>query len=521
MSDWEKWVEQFEKIEGMNPDDIMDMWVGANNAFQACSTEQILNMEEELCKRIEHSNPFSKLYFYSMLLSKTEQNTYTDLIFETVLQGNLPVLNQMYVMNQMNNWLFVKSYLHTEKSEQYFRKLYDRVYEYFLEQVRIPAHRIPLKERNHDFVLVLTGQMLQLEHGPTKTALDRCRVLMETLGKEVLLINVAETGNVKGMFPLFRASKGNYMPDLSAVEHYEYEGCKIPFFQFDLGMPEASGIQNLIDLIQENKPYAIVSIGAPCITADICDKVVPVLSISLCPSVMAETHTQYQQIGRVVSEQDRKLLAGWGKEENHVITGVFSSWLKPQEGTLTRSELGLPEDKKILVVVGGRLGEEVDDSFVEMMCRIPGEDAHWAFAGAFHGYEERCQKSEYLREHSTYVGMQSDILAMFECCDLYVNPTRMGGGTSSVEALSKGVPVITVNYGDVAVNAGEPFCVEDYEEMAVVIQRYLEDCEFYSQQCRMGKKRSEVLLDSAQAFADVMNELGRRMQNDEEGTCSI
>jgi predicted O-linked N-acetylglucosamine transferase (SPINDLY family) len=31
--------------------------------------------------------------------------------------------------------------------------------------------------------------------------------------------------------------------------------------------------------------------------------------------------------------------------------------------------------------------------------------------------------------------------------DIYINPTRRGGGTSAVEALSKGIPVITVNYG--------------------------------------------------------------------------
>ena len=46
---------------------------------------------------------------------------------------------------------------------------------------------IPKEERNTNFVLVITEQFLKTEHGPTKTALDRCRTLIKEEKKNVFV----------------------------------------------------------------------------------------------------------------------------------------------------------------------------------------------------------------------------------------------------------------------------------------------------------------------------------------------
>ena len=96
---------------------------------------------------------------------------------------------------------------------------------------------------------------------------------------------------------------------------------------------------------------------------------------------------------------------------------------------------------------------------------------------------------------------------MAECCDLYVNPKRLGGGFSIAECFQVGKPGVTIDYGDVAAAAGPDFLVKDYAEMLEVIKRYTEDKEFYQMQVAKGKQRLQVLLDGTAAMEQIMDKV--------------
>ncbi|MDR1701109.1 MAG: glycosyltransferase, partial [Lachnoclostridium sp.] len=177
----------------------------------------------------------------------------------------------------------------------------------------------------------------------------------------------------------------------------------------------------------------------------------------------------------------------------------------------TRKDFGLPEDKVIAVVVGGRLAEEVTESFVTMLESIFAYHIYVVFAGDFSGkYEEYAKENVGFAKNTKYVGFVEDMLAFFECCDLFLNPERAGGGGAALESLFKGIPVITTRFGDSAVNVGEDFCVQDYEEMSKMAIRYIEDQEFYRRQAVKGKERAALLLDSGRAFRAIIGEAEKR-----------
>lgn len=110
-----------------------------------------------------------------------------------------------------------------------------------------------------------------------------------------------------------------------------------------------------------------------------------------------------------------------------------------------------------------------------------------------------------------YLGKREDVLAIFELCDLFVNPIRLGGGTSAVEAMSKGLPVVSTAYGDVGATVGEDFWIKDYSEMVKIINRYQRDKTFYQRQSELSKRKSEMLLDTDGEFMKVIKEFGNRM----------
>ena len=105
------------------------------------------------------------------------------------------------------------------------------------------------------------------------------------------------------------------------------------------------------------------------------------------------------------------------------------------------------------------------------------------------------------------MGYQEDVLAVNECCDVYLNPRRIGGGTSGAAALYKGLPVVTLNYGDVGVGAGEDFHVKDYEDMYHQVVRYSKDKEYYARMSQKAIQRASELTDSKKEFVRIIRKV--------------
>ena len=116
--------------------------------------------------------------------------------------------------------------------------------------------------------------------------------------------------------------------------------------------------------------------------------------------------------------------------------------------------------------------------------------------GKFDTYKEKIQKYEEIEKNSINLGKQEDALAVVECCNLYVNPQRRGGGSSAAEALYKGLPVVTLPIGDVAVVAGRTFWVKNYADMKTQIIKYDIDTEYYRNNSQKAKRKAKKLLDS-------------------------
>ena len=182
-----------------------------------------------------------------------------------------------------------------------------------------------------------------------------------------------------------------------------------------------------------------------------------------------------------------------------------------QKKILTREMLGISEDAFILAVVGARLSCEADDEFFDMLEGVANEEEIIIMMlGYFDRKDEIKQKYPELYEKIIFEGFKDDILAYLGVCNLYVNPIRIGGGTSCVEAMDKGLPVVTTDNGDVAVNAGESFITENYETMQKLIIRYKKDNEFYKKQSELALSRAKELQDTDKAFIELIEEFMER-----------
>lgn len=521
MDRWQELLNNINYLWGPQLINRMGNWAELENYLESASEEQWKQIQHYVVENWEKLNVYAQIYAASALLAYTNDAIWMEKMLDVALDSNLPTEELYFLKSQLNSWMFVNNLLSTSSNIKKSHYLYERVRNEYRTRVKLPAKKIPIKDRNEKFILVLTGQMLSLVHGPTKSVLDRCKVLIENIGKEVLLVNTAESSNQTGKIPLYRIMSGNYIPELKNRELWEYKGCEIPYVQLDVGkpyvplnggMPQVEWIQGLLDLILEYKPYQIVVMGGGAIVGELCSAIVDTMVISFCPSALVDTQADYQQIGRPLSSEDETIIQEYDLNRDSIISGVFTSDLKEQQYFYTRQELGIPKERFVAAVVGARLDEEVSEEFLHVLTEIVNKGYFIVFMGKFDkGYEIIRQRYDAIHANCLYLGMVEDILAHIECCDIYLNPTRRGGGTSSVEALSKGVPVITVGYGDVYTNVSDEFAVENYSQMIELASYYMTDKKFYQEKSFKAKQRAEVLLDTEHAFVDIMNEFENRM----------
>lgn len=389
-------------------------------------------------------------------------------------------------------------------------KLSKIITDYYVDSLPVnKMQKINREDRNNEYVFVFTNQFLSMMHGPTKTALDRCYVLVKKMNKKVILINTSECLSLVGAMWLPNLKVAGYEPKHNEATSYLYEGINIPFFQCEKIMPNESIIESFVDLVRSKKPAYIISIGGDDVTSNIMSRIVPVLTVGLCPSALSPTSAQCQTYSGVLTQNDYNLLKEMDLPDWHIISSVFTSSLKKQENVYNRKNFGYDNNDFIAAIVGARLNTDITEDFLAMMNESAKRyNVKFLLMGEYSFDKEKensiYQKYPNLCNNMKYIGFVNDVLGHMEMADVFVSPMRRGGGTSAIEALSKGLPVLSTRFGDTMTGVGEDFLTDSYETMVELLGRYTQDKEFYEMQSQKAIERANLMLDSSTEFVKIL-----------------
>lgn len=420
---------------------------------------------------------------------------------------DLSMETKYFLLRQYDRIAFVRPDVWSMNASQAIKELYNQIYQGFQKRLSNLLKPIPKEERNRDLIVVFTTQFLGIRHAPTHSTLERCYSLGRLMGKKVFLINTREVLTTLGKMPFFGYTEANLSSEYNTRNQVAYKDYIIDFFQPEIPMPDINMLQVILGMIWELKPWFIIGMGDYSITADLCSNLVPEAALSFGFSNLPATQGQMSILGRQMFDGELERLVQKGYQKEQIIESTFTFELHPQKKHFTRQELGIPEDKFILVTIGTRLHDDISDEFVERILETISWGTHYVIVGNMENYDEMCEKHEGFREHSTFLGYQDDVLAVLENCDLYVNPKRLGGGFSIVEGFSKNIPGVTIGYGDIAAAAGKDFWVKDYDEMFATVKRYMTDEVFYQKQVEKAQARIKVLLDGKSAMEQIVEKI--------------
>ncbi len=368
------------------------------------------------------------------------------------------------------------------------RALHKKNVQMISDKLEFHYEYMPLSVRNRKRIIIATEQILSQLHAPTKIVCEYAYVLEKMLGYEVIIL-VAPSDIQLGLELWYRPRVLCSVESPTNSIDLIYRDITLRIYQVRM----TEGINKYSDffqIINEFKPYFVINLGVLNPVADIFSYMTNVAAIAMSTSYPISEADILVKKGHIVSgDVDADVTSG---QRCIYVTEKYPVVLTEKPDNVDYEKFGLPEDKFIISIVGNRLENEVDTEFEEVIrwTLENFEQTVVVFVGKADTILEHF-KAEFEGRRVIGIGLCRELMELYNCVDLYLNPKRSGGGVSSVMALNAGVPVVTLPDCDVAVNVGERYVADSYEEMKTAISRYIDDTVYYREQSEWARKSTE------------------------------
>lgn len=400
-----------------------------------------------------------------------------------------------------------------EKNRNINKKLLER----YIRTYPIPYEYTPYKERNLKRIVIETNSLLGIHHGPTRIVLELCKCLQNDYGYDVFLLVNRTSSNAEDLLEFWTIPfMYNYTKEMEGRFELDYEGTIISGYQFEWSRLKLKERNIALQIIHDWKPLCVFHICGEYYRHDIYKYLTTQLSMP-CEDGYAASEAQvlvsYMKSDAEYVQEAVKYI----KNQNQCMEdiAVFGGLKKDHNRNYIKEYFGIPEKSFAICLVGNRLDSEISPEFENLLKRVIERHpyVYVAIIGKMH-------RNLHLQENRVIkLGYQMELIDVLKVMDLYVNPVRKGGGGSASCALQAGVPVVSLINCDVAVNVGENFVCDDLQKMEQLIERYIEDNEFYNNQIE--KVKAWYMERKQVDRGEIFNDLLERVKLDiEEGRCN-
>ncbi len=356
-------------------------------------------------------------------------------------------------------------------------------------------------ERQDAPVVIVTSQFLKTSHAPTRRVLDYAYTIKTRLHVPVVIVNDS-CMNGENHWVSF-----NYADVYNEMKEYQYKDEAFPFLQIPKIMPDIDEIIKVLSYIRNLKPRLVYNVSGYSIVADLCRAFAKTASIP-CAIDFPVSMAEYMVLPRGLRETDEKTIKTFKSWQKPVISRYNYIYPRGDSDDYKRTDYGINEEDFVLAVVGNRLETEMRDEFLMVIRDILNKfkNACVLFIGNIDD-KERIAGIIEENKRLVFAGNVSNGGECVKMADLYIQPTRAGGGRSAFEAAYHGLPVVTVRYGDVWGTMGDEFTVEDYDGMREKISEYINDKTYYDVMSKKAKQRADELEDMEGTFVDLFEKL--------------
>lgn len=455
-------------------DDKKSKFVQLKNEFDLFTSKEKQFIIKTIQKQFDTSD---QIYILSMLFFYNIRQEFTDSILSAILQNEFDAYTGSIIEVQIH------SYPECRPFYRQIRSFHKKNVLSFEQILNISFPYIYKKDRNQNRIIIVTEQLLHKEHAPTIIVLNFACTLKK-LGYEVLIFscpcnNEGVPDNI-WYHPMYMRS----------IKQYTHVPMKIRFrdqlidaYQIDMNNNCVKEYHMMLTMIYAWNPIFVLDLGTINPVIDLTRNFTTLVSWDMstaCPISEGSILIRTGKLDDDLEDIYKQVLGS--RQKQCFMEDKFPVLVENTEGSCSRTELGLPEDKFLIAIVGNRLDEDLNLPFIALMetllTKIPEID--FVIIGTISAVEEKLSGTIFTnRVH--YLGYQSELIKVYRALNLYLNPERTGGGLSAVMALLAGIPVVTLPDCDVAGNIGKTFITADYDDMIKTVIRYTSDPDFYNQ----------------------------------------
>lgn len=292
-------------------------------------------------------------------------------------------------------------------------------------------------------ICLLHGTLRNHKHSPTLVSIQLSKTLVE-LGYEVMVMPLDSESNIAWEIPIFSPVHSLTYYGSREFEEYHKEAYHPSVtIEYTDSIEPREKMQHELDKIIEFSPDLIIDMSTD---ASIFSSIYSQYFLTLClplSGYQSSTHFTYyvaKDKGAFLRENSI-----YGAVNERYVIEYPSLCLLPPDAShhYTRDDFLLNDEDFVLVTVGNRLSTEMTKSFIDNVCEslVVKPNVKWLVVGSKNKYLSETYADYFDAHKILYIKYEDDLPALYEICDLYLNPQRMGGGASIYWAMCCGLPI--------------------------------------------------------------------------------
>lgn len=375
--------------------------------------------------------------------------------------------------------------------------------------------KIPVQERDHGLVVIATTQLLGQKHAPTRILLELSRAMEVYLKKEVFLLSELKECDEQPYIDagIYNVYKYRFLEELNGSFTYPYKECCFSGYQISLKQENKAEMKQLMKQLYDRKPYAVWCIGGMPAFAGAMRQFTSMVYMECSegyPGIPTDIAVNYFDRSPILWPQEKEFLTAHGVKVRDIRIGLPS--YQKSKGIYDRSHVNIPQDAFCIGISGNRLESDCTDEFLDALRKTVQKKASKEIWLVFIGLAS----DEFIWKVITqtgaapcvrFLGFCKEFADVIALVDLVAATPGLGNGGTGVTALQEGIPVVSLEAGDIASCVGKDFQCSSLNEYPALIHRYIKDADFYQSQSQKAKNIFQSLLVDEETVARQVQEV--------------
>lgn len=404
---------------------------------------------------------------YIFLFDIFEESHFIELLFRTIPEQISPALYYDLFWN-LSRRSFIGKKLGGNSGEvlRDFHKRMSAQSNAFLDKMGMRKKKQTSGLRN---IAIICPQILNMRHSPTREAFNLALHLDRYFGCNTYIFNTnAMTyGNVMELIePLvFHDNKELKGAQSVGVDYMSFKQKDVRIISFDPEPMSTRKLANILDTLHQLNIDAVIAHGENLLIQEAVYGVWPSLFATTGTVVPLAHSDAYFVPGHLYNQGHEQIAKEYG-HDNFMLESMLVTPEGKAEITPQKSDFLINSKHFVYLVVGTRLETELTEDFIQICQKLLDgcADCVIAFAGT-----PKLELGEYFSSQAIQakralnLGFQDNLAGICNMADVFLNPYRQGGGTSSQTAILNGLPIVTIDFGHISAVVPKELRQPDWE----------------------------------------------------------